>query len=197
MSNQPLITLYDHQDWQLRSAELWDAEPICQYFCRNKAYLKPWEPEREAGFYQVNHWRQKLVKLAELHRLSLGFYFIIFHPLHDKVIGTLSFGQITRFPFHAGSLGYSLDPEFQGQGIMTTCVKKVCDYLFKQQNLHRIQAAHMPNNTASRAVLERSGFEYEGLAKDYLLIDGQWQDHCLLALTNAQWQSRTRTIYND
>lgn len=81
MSNQPLITLYDHPDWQLRSAELWDAEPICQYFCRNKAYLKPWEPEREAGFYQVNHWRQKLVKLAELHRLSLGFYFIIFHPV--------------------------------------------------------------------------------------------------------------------
>jgi ribosomal-protein-alanine N-acetyltransferase len=51
-------------------------------------------------------------------------------------------------------------------------------------NLHRLQAAYQPNNVRSGAVLERLGFEHEGLARDYLFINGAWRDHCITALRN-------------
>lgn len=60
-------------------------------------------------------------------------------------------------------------------------------YMQRQQNIHRIMANYMPHNQRSGALLARLGFEKEGYAKDYLLIDGRWQDHVLTALTRHEW----------
>ena len=60
-------------------------------------------------------------------------------------------------------------------------------YAARHQHMHRIMANCMPHNHRSGALLTRLGFEPEGYAKDYLLIDGQWQDHILTALTHKEW----------
>lgn len=60
-------------------------------------------------------------------------------------------------------------------------------YMFRQQRMHRIMANYMPHNQRSGALLKRMGFEKEGYAKDYLLINGKWQDHVLTALINQEW----------
>ncbi|MCG3729073.1 ribosomal protein S5-alanine N-acetyltransferase [Vibrio cincinnatiensis] len=173
----------------VRTAKREDALMIVQYFTANRDYLKPWEPKREAGFFQVTGWQQKLLKLDELHKLALGYYLLIIDAKSQAMLGTISFSNLTRFPFHACHVGYSLAENAQGRYIMTRALSLACQYLFEQQNMHRIMAAYMPHNTRSAAVLERLGFVLEGLAKDYLLIDGQWQDHILTSLINPNWQA--------
>ncbi|MCG3722107.1 ribosomal protein S5-alanine N-acetyltransferase [Vibrio cincinnatiensis] len=173
----------------VRTARREDALMIVQYFTDNRDYLKPWEPKREAGFFQVTGWQQKLLKLDDLHKLALGYYLLIIDAKSQAMLGTISFSNLTRFPFYACHVGYSLAENAQGRYIMTRALTLACQYLFEQQNMHRIMAAYMPHNTRSAAVLERLGFVREGLAKDYLLIDGQWQDHILTSLINPNWQA--------
>ncbi len=172
----------------LVTAQLSDAERIADYFITNRAHLKPWDPKREAAFFTVEGWQQRLLKLTEVHKLSLGYYLLIVDVNTDKVIGTISFSNLCRFPIHSCNVGYSLAEQVQGKGIMTRALKMACDYMFSVQNIHRIMAAYIPRNKRSEAVLERVGFVHEGHAKDYILIDGQWEDHNLMALVNTDWK---------
>ncbi|ENN6812173.1 ribosomal protein S5-alanine N-acetyltransferase [Vibrio fluvialis] len=172
----------------LRTAEFDDAARIANYFTVNRDYLKPWEPKREEAFFSELGWQQRLIKLSELHKMSLGFYLLIIDADSDEMLGTISFSNISRFPFYACNVGYSLAEQAQGKQIMTRALKMACDYMFNEQNLHRVMASYMPHNKRSEAVLQRLGFVYEGQAKDYLLIDGQWQDHNLTSLVNPNWK---------
>ncbi|NJN00832.1 MAG: 30S ribosomal protein S5 alanine N-acetyltransferase, partial [Aquincola sp.] len=56
--------------------------------------------------------------------------------------------------------------------------------------LRRVQANVLPDNTRSLALLDRLGFAREGLAREYLFIDGAWRDHVLTALVNPQWPAQ-------
>jgi ribosomal-protein-alanine N-acetyltransferase len=71
---------------------------------------------------------------------------------------------------------------------MYEALQSLIRYMQRQQKIHRIMANYMPHNHRSGNLLESLGFEREGYAKDYLLIDGKWQDHVLMALTDPQWQ---------
>jgi ribosomal-protein-alanine N-acetyltransferase len=72
---------------------------------------------------------------------------------------------------------------------MTEALKVAINYVFIELNLHRIMAAYIPHNQRSGRLLKRLGFLVEGYARDYLMIDGQWQDHILTSLINPNWQS--------
>lgn len=176
----------------LRTAEPQDAEMIVDYFTKNRQYLKPWEPRREESFYTLDSWSKKLIKLGELHKLGLGYYLLILDKSTNTMCGTISFSNLSRFPFHACTVGYSVAEGLQGQGIMSRALKMAVDYMFSVQNMHRIAAGYLLHNERSAAVLAKLGFRKEGYAKDYLLIDGKWQDHVLTALTNPNWKSDGR-----
>ncbi|WP_114767082.1 ribosomal protein S5-alanine N-acetyltransferase [Vibrio rhodolitus] len=178
-------------DIVLRTAEPTDAYMIREYFVTNRDYLKPWEPKREEEFFTLSGWTQRLIKLNELHKLGLGYYLLIIDKPTGAMLGTISFSNLTRFPFHACNVGYSLAQGEQGKGTMTRALKLAVGYMFKHQNMHRIMASYMPHNAASEAVLKRVGFVREGFAEAYLLIDGQWRDHVLTALTNQNWEPST------
>ncbi|MGD8233026.1 ribosomal protein S5-alanine N-acetyltransferase [Vibrio sp. TRT 1302] len=175
------------EDIVVRSAEPMDGKLISDYFIANREHLKPWEPKRDEAFFEESGWTQRLIKLAELHRMGLGYYLLILDRSTNEMLGTISFSNISRFPFHACNVGYSLAHGAQGRGAMTRGLKLAVNYMFNIQNMHRIMASYMPRNVRSEAVLERVGFQKEGFAKDYLLIDGQWEDHCLTSLVNPNW----------
>ncbi|MBN3492654.1 ribosomal protein S5-alanine N-acetyltransferase [Vibrio neptunius] len=171
----------------LRTAEPTDGQLISDYFIANREHLKQWEPRREEAFFSEFGWTQRLIKLNELHRMGLGYYLLIIDSETNEMLGTVSFSNISRFPFHACNLGYSLGKTAQGRGVMTRALKMAVRYMFTIQNIHRIMAGYMPRNHRSEAVLERLGFQREGFAKDYLLIDGKWEDHNLTSLLNPNW----------
>ncbi|MGF1694546.1 ribosomal protein S5-alanine N-acetyltransferase [Vibrio lamellibrachiae] len=186
-------SVYEVDDsFVLRTAEIDDAQRITDYFNRNRSHLKAWEPKREDAFFSYTGWAQKLVKLHELHSLGLGFYLIIIDPNEDKVIGTVSFSNLSRFPCYTCTVGYSLDENAQGKGVMSRALKLAVNYMFTYQSMHRINAAYMPSNERSAAVLKNNGFEKEGFAKQFLLINGQWQDHILTSCINFDWKAVNR-----
>ncbi|MCL9781162.1 ribosomal protein S5-alanine N-acetyltransferase [Vibrio sp. S4M6] len=175
-------------DILLRTAQPFDAEKISQYFSNNRTFLRPWEPKREDVFYTVEGWTKKLIKLSELHKIALGFYLLIIDLNTGDVIGTISFSNLSRFPMHSCTVGYSISEHVQGQGIMSRAMKMAVNYMFSIQNMHRISAGYLPENERSAAVLKKLGFKKEGYAEKYLLIDGKWQDHVLTSLVNPNWQ---------
>lgn len=175
---------------QVRLATKDDAKLISDYFSKNREYLRQWEPTREEAFFSEAGWTKKLIKLNELHLLELGFYCLIINRISGEMLGTISFSNITRFPLHACSVGYSLDEDVQGKGIMRRALELACTWMFKVQNIHKINASYMPKNEKSAAVLKAQGFEKFGYAKDYLLIDGEWQDHHLTVLINSEWREK-------
>jgi ribosomal-protein-alanine N-acetyltransferase len=65
---------------------------------------------------------------------------------------------------------------------MSAALQSLLPFAFERLGLHRIEAACLPHNEASRKLLEKSGFQEEGLARRYLRINGSWQDHVLYAL---------------
>jgi len=175
---------------RVRLATKDDAKLISDYFRKNKIYLKPWEPARDEVFFTEAGWKKKLIKLNELHLLELGFYCLIINKITGEMLGTISFSNLMRFPLHSCSVGYSLDEDMQGKGIMRQALTLACSWMFEIQNMHKIIASYMPDNVKSAAVLEAKGFKKIGVVKDYLLIDGKWQDHILTVLTNTEWQSK-------
>ena len=68
---------------------------------------------------------------------------------------------------------------------MTESVRALIPFAFGPLRLHRLEAACIPTNTASMRLLENTGFAREGLARQYLCINGIWQDHLLYGLVGA------------
>ena len=106
---------------------------------------------------------------------------------NDGVIGICNFTQIFRGPFQACYLGYNISAGHEGKGLMSEALKKAIQYMFEKQKIHRIMANYMPSNEKSARLLSKLGFTIEGFAKDYLFINGKWEDHTLTSLINQQW----------
>ena len=105
------------------------------------------------------------------------------------MIGRINYTQIARGPFQSCMLGYAIDHAHEGQGLMREALEATIEHVFAVLRLHRIQANYVPDNARSGRLLERLGFVSEGLAKDYLFIDGAWRDHVLTARLNPAFDA--------
>lgn len=99
-----------------------------------------------------------------------------------EVIGSIGFSigeDVHRF---AAELGYWLAEPFWGKGIMTKVVKAVCEFGFHEFGLRRIFAEPYISNLASAKVLEKAGFQKEGILRQNVFKDGQFIDQFLYSL---------------
>ncbi|MEA2635338.1 MAG: [ribosomal protein S5]-alanine N-acetyltransferase, partial [Chloroflexota bacterium] len=101
-----------------------------------------------------------------------------------RIAGNLNLTQVHRGAFQSCVLGYNLAHEEEGKGYMTEAVNGALAFAFDTWNLHRVAAGYMPRNARSAAVLRRCGFQIEGQASAYLMINGRWEDHVLTAIIN-------------
>ena len=150
---------------------------------RNMNQMSPWRSA--AGEPKIDH-KTQLMKWEQEFKEGRSVRFLLFlkDDPEGEIIGFCNFSQIFRGPFQACYLGYHIDAGFEGKGLMSEAVAKAIEYMFEQQKLHRIMANYMPSNERSARLLQKLGFEVEGRAKKYLLINGQWEDHILTSLTN-------------
>jgi [ribosomal protein S5]-alanine N-acetyltransferase len=106
----------------------------------------------------------------------------------EHALGQVHLSQIARAPFCSALLGYSIDAAHEGRGLMREALEAVlADAFGPRIGLHRVQANVRPENIRSLALLDRLGFEREGLAREYLFIDGAWRDHVLTARRAPGW----------
>lgn len=164
-----------------------DAYRLADYYAENRTFLKP--PGAGARRKPLLSFRLAGAPgmITEMQKQGSAYYFILLDPEEQEVRGVANFSNVLRGSFHACFLGYSLGEKWQGQGLMFEALQSAIRYMLRQQRMHRIMANYMPHNQRSGALLTRLGFEREGYAKDYLLIDGKWQDHVLTAYTNKEW----------
>jgi ribosomal-protein-alanine N-acetyltransferase len=106
----------------------------------------------------------------------------------DRIIGRVALGGVLLGAFQNAYLGYWIDAEHQGQGLMTEAVRATTMFAFEAAALHRVQAAVMPRNASSQRVLEKVGYRREGTAERYLCIAGSWEDHVVFAMTAEEWR---------
>ena len=145
----------------------------------SRDFLTPWEPTWPADDLSRSAFRRRLRRYVEDLRTDQGYAFLIVRNADDVLLGGLTLANIRRGVAQAGSLGYWMGVPFVRQGYMTAAVKAVIPFAFVTLRLHRIEAACIPTNAASIRLLENTGFVREGYAREYLCINGAWQDHLL------------------
>lgn len=109
----------------------------------------------------------------------------------QALIGAITMDNIRRGPAQAATLGYWVGQQFARQGFMKEAIEAMVHHAFVTMDLSRIEAACLPENAASRGLLEKSGFKYEGVAQSYLQINGRWRTHVLYAALRADRRGRT------
>lgn len=191
MSKSLVFPVLETQRTILQLACQDNVEEIINYYQRNQKHLEPFEPVKAESFYTKSYWSDeisdRLYKFREDRSLKL-FLYLKSNP--QEIIGSINFDNFVRGAFQACTLGYGLAGNLEGQGLMSEGLEVAIKYVFEQLNFHRIMAVYLPHNQRSGKLLKRLGFVVEGYMCDYLMINGQWQDHIFTSLLNPNWQSK-------
>lgn len=176
------------QNLQVRGRNVWLRAPQMSDYAQwaelramSRDHLTPWEPQWARDELTRTAFRRRIRHYQREAREDLGHAFFIFRNADDVLLGGLTVSNIRRGVAQSASIGYWLGAPFVRRGHMTDAVGAVLPFGFGDLRLHRIEAACLPTNTASIQVLQRNGFQGEGLARRYLKINGRWQDHLLFA----------------
>ena len=157
--------------------------------CRD--WLIRWEP-RPAGARALaeDHasYTSRCAGRERERQLGYGFGFGIF--LAGRFCGEITLSSIQRGPFQSAVIGYWIDREMAGQGLMPESVVAVLEYAFGGLGLHRVEINIVPTNGPSRRVVEKLGLREEGVAIKMLEIDGTWEDHMRFAIVAEEWADR-------
>jgi len=148
----------------------------------SQAYLQPWEPAWPEDDLGRTAFRRRLsVYEREMDAGTAWPLFVYLRGTGD-LVGAMTLSNIRRGVSETATLGYWIGQRFSGQGLATDAASAICRFAFETLHLHRVEAACVPSNLASRRVLEKSGFRLEGQARAYLKINGAWADHLLFGL---------------
>ncbi len=153
----------------------------------SRDFLVPWEPTWPDDALTRAAFRRRLARYTEDWSRDQGYSFFVFRKEDDALVGGITIANVRRGVAQTCSFGYWIGRPYSRNGFMTEAVHGACLFAYETLHLHRVEAACLPHNIASRGVLEKSGFRYEGLAKRYLKIDGQWRDHLLYALLREEF----------
>jgi len=181
----PYVAL-ETQNLRLCEFDIEQAEKIAKYHQRNLAHFQSSSPPRSPEFHSVAAWRDRLQQAGDRTSPSAIRFAVYRKAEPSGLVGHVELSEIARGAFMSCYMGYGIDAEFQGRGIMFEAVSAVTSYAFRSLGLHRIQANYMPTNLRSGALLRRLGFQQEGFARDYLFLGGRWQDHVMTALLNPE-----------
>ena len=148
---------------------------------RSRAFLKQWEPIWPVDDLTRSAFRRRLKRYAEDQRSDQAYSFFIFRKADNVLVGGITLANVRRGVAQAGSIGYWIGEPFAREGMMTDALATLIPFSFATLRLHRLEAACITTNVASIRLLEKSGFQREGYARQYLCINGMWQDHLLYA----------------
>jgi ribosomal-protein-alanine N-acetyltransferase len=168
----------------LRPAERGDYEAWASLRAGSRQFLAPWEPTWPPDALSRASFRARVARYAEDWRTDQAYNFLIFAQ-DETLIGGVGLSNLRRGVSETASLGYWVGEAFARQRYMTAALPLVLDFAFDRLGLHRVEAACLPTNIPSRALLARAGFHQEGYARGYLCIEGKWQDHLLFAILRS------------
>lgn len=180
-SERMTLRLPLHTDWRAWAALRADSE----------AFLAQWEPVWAADHLSRRAFTNRVYWAARAEAQGTALPLLMIRRADEVLLGAITLDNIRRGPAQAGTLGYWVGAAFARQGFMGEAIRTVVHHAFSQLDLSRIEAACLPENAASRAVLEGTGFKYEGVAQSYLQIAGRWRNHVLYANLRGDRRGKT------
>jgi ribosomal-protein-alanine N-acetyltransferase len=149
---------------------------------RSRAFLTPWEPVWPADDLTRAAFRRRVRRFLRETREDRAYPFFIFRSEDNALVGGCTLSNVQRGVQQSCALGYWAGEPYAGRGYVTRAVRALIPYVFEELRLHRLQAACLPENGRSMAVLRKCGFREEGYARGYLRINGIWRDHIVFAI---------------
>lgn len=150
----------------------------------SRTFLQPWEPTWPADDLSRGAFRRRLLAYARDREIGVAYPFFVFRASDDALTGGITLSNVRRGVAQMGSVGYWCGKPYTRQGLTLGAVTALSDFAFRTLGLHRLEAACIPENQASRDLLRKAGFAEEGQAKAYLKINGAWRDHVLFGLVS-------------
>lgn len=166
----------------LRTLQESDALDLVNLVAKNRVYWSVFEPRHQDSYFTVAVQREKILESLLHTKNKREFSFGIYEWKTNKLIGHISMYSIKRLPFSSAFIGYSIDEMCVGKGIATEAVHLLVTYGMEFVGLHRIEAYVSPRNSGSIRVLEKAKFQREGLHRQLLFINGEWEDHFIYAV---------------
>jgi len=165
------------QSTVLRLVAREDGPALSAAYRRNRRHLAPWEPLRSARFFEAGGQTDAIADALFAHRSGSVLPLVLVQG--EEIVGRITLSNILRGAFESAEMGYWLDARLEGRGVMTRAVGAAMGIAGGELGLHRVQAGTLLHNRGSQTVLERNGFERIDVARRYLRIAGEWQDHVL------------------
>lgn len=179
--------------FELRPIRADDADEFVRVHEASREHFGPWSPKTESGRTLQEVFEKELSR-AESGRVEGTEARLVASMPDGRIAGFFSLSQIYRGCFQNAYAGWRVSADQTGRGIATLGVIALLDLAFAPEpeglGLHRVQANIVPDNHASLRVAEKAGFRIEGRARDYLLIDGVWRDHLMLAKLGSEHATR-------
>ena len=180
----------------LRLPKYDDFESWSELRANSKKFLEVWEPRRSGDFFRRSAFNNRVKWAVDSFKKKQAAHFFIFSGT-GKFMGSITIDNIRRSPSESGTIGYWLGKAYTKKGYMTQALKNVIQYSFKDLMLSRLEAATLPENSASRKLLERAGFKYEGVGQSYLQINGRWRNHVLYGLLSPERRGQVSMAKRD
>ncbi len=148
----------------------------------SKEFLEPWEPAWPRDALTPAGYRRRIDRQLDDWRDQSSFAFFIHENRGGKLVGSITVANVRRGVVQSANIGYWTGQPFLRKGYMSEAVQVALDFCFRRLQLHRVEAACLGENMASKSLLLQAGFQPEGLARKYLCIAGRWQDHETFAI---------------
>ena len=155
-----------------------------------EAFLRPWEPTWAPDHFTRRSFRNRVYWAWRAREEGKALALFLIRRDDKRLIGAITLDNIRRGPSQSAQVGYWVGPEHARQGYMREALGALAAHAFGEMDLSRVEAACLPENAASRGLLEGLDFAYEGRALAYLQIDGRWRDHVLYARLRADRAAR-------
>lgn len=159
-----------------------DEQALCDFHTRNRSYFKPWLPRPAGDLSNLAFWRDWIQLSNVSFQRGATMHLVMRHKAdNDTVIGQVDYSLILRGPLSSTMVGFQIDRHFEGQGLMREALDVSLRHVFEHIKINRVVAAYIPDNARSDRLLSSLGFLKEGLARDFLEIDGVQRDHVICA----------------
>lgn len=175
------------EDVFLRPAEEVDYPAWADVRRRNERHLKPFEPLWPKDCLSEEFYIRRLNRVNADWAEDSAYCFLIFEQDNQSLIGGININNVCRGAAQYAALGYWIDRDHQGQGLMKQSVLTILDFAFGPLKLSRMNAACIPHNSRSKQLLLTCGFTEEGFAKSYIQINGVREDHILFGLNKENF----------
>ena len=154
-----------------------DAQRVADYFIRNREFHKQFAQTHPASYFTVSEQRKFLAYDCESFLGGSLVPLWITLKGGSGIIGRVSFFNLAYGGMMSCAVGYHLDKEYTGNGYMTEALSEACSFMFREYNMHRIEAFILPENEKSISLIRRAGFTGEGRRVSYMHINGKYRDH--------------------